>query len=140
MSTPPVSISRNSRAAHSQTSSFRSRVTPGRLVDDGGARARQAVDERRLADVREADDRDGPGEIGHGLGGCALADEPLDLVDDLLDGEVRRVDLDRVVGGLHPRGVALRRAARRSVASASAPISGRSASRRLARTYGSAWR
>ena len=33
----------------------------GRLVDDGGARARQAVDERRLADVRKADDRDGPG-------------------------------------------------------------------------------
>jgi hypothetical protein len=29
MSTPPVSISRNSVPAHSQTSSFRSRVTPG---------------------------------------------------------------------------------------------------------------
>ena len=29
------------------------------LVHDGGARARQAVDERRLPDVREADDRHG---------------------------------------------------------------------------------
>ena len=31
-----------------------------RLVHDGGARAGEPVDERRLADVREADDRDGP--------------------------------------------------------------------------------
>ena len=33
----------------------------GRLVHDRGARRRQPVDERRLADVREADDRDRPG-------------------------------------------------------------------------------
>ena len=31
---------------------------PARVVHDGGARTRQPVDERRLADVREADDRD----------------------------------------------------------------------------------
>ena len=34
----------------------------GRLVDDGRPGAGQPVDERRLADVREADDGDGPGE------------------------------------------------------------------------------
>ena len=33
----------------------------GKVVDDGGAALGQPVDERRLADVREADDRDGPG-------------------------------------------------------------------------------
>ena len=37
-----------------------------RLVDDGRARAGEAVDERRLADVRKADDRDGAEEAGFG--------------------------------------------------------------------------
>ena len=46
----------------SQRSSLRSRVTPGRLVHDRGTRLRQPVDEGRLADVREADDRDRPGD------------------------------------------------------------------------------
>ena len=59
MSTPPVSISRKRWPFQSQTTSLRSRVTPGRLVHDGGARLGQPVDERRLAHVREADDRDG---------------------------------------------------------------------------------
>ena len=34
-----------------------------RLVDDGRARRGQAVDQRRLADVREADDRDRAGDL-----------------------------------------------------------------------------
>ncbi len=57
MSTPPVSTSTKRLPVHSQTSSLRSRVTPGHLVHDRGARLGQPVDERRLADVREADDR-----------------------------------------------------------------------------------
>src|SRR5262249_1326474 len=36
-----------------------------RPVDDRGGRAGQAVDERRLAEVREADNGDGSGQIGH---------------------------------------------------------------------------
>ena len=36
------------------------------LVDDGGARRSQAVDQRRLADVREADDRDRAGDLDVG--------------------------------------------------------------------------
>src|SRR5439155_3754275 len=35
----------------------------GRLVDDGGARRREAIDERRLADVRVAHDRHGASEL-----------------------------------------------------------------------------
>ena len=38
----------------------------GRLVHDGGPRTRQAVDERRLPDVREADDRNGADGLGRG--------------------------------------------------------------------------
>src|SRR5204863_323016 len=38
---------------------------PGRLVHDRGPRAREPVDEGRLADVREADDRDGADELRH---------------------------------------------------------------------------
>ena len=54
---------------------------PRRLVDDGGAALRQPVHERRLADVREADDGDGAGErrlrsrLGH-RGGTATAGRP----------------------------------------------------------------
>ena len=139
MSTPPVSISRNSRARPLADELLAVARDAGRLVDDGGAGPGQAVDERRLADIREADDRDGPGEIGHGLGRRAFADELLDPVDDVVDVEVGRVDLDRVGRRHHPLGVALVRA-RRSVASASAPISGRSARRRPARTSRSAFR
>ena len=57
-STPPVSMSVNVRPFHSVWSSLRSRVTPGPLVHDGLARLREPVDERGLADVRIADDRD----------------------------------------------------------------------------------
>src|SRR5262249_38286393 len=39
--------------------------------------------------------------------GRALADERFDPVDDVLDVETRRVDLDRISCGLHPRRVAL---------------------------------
>ncbi len=53
----------------------------GRLVHDGGARRSEAVDQRRLADVREADDRDRAGDldvgghIGH-AGGVASRGRP----------------------------------------------------------------
>ena len=57
-STPPVSISVSRRPFHSVVSSLRSRVIPGPLVDDRLARLREPVDERGLADVRVADDRD----------------------------------------------------------------------------------
>ena len=60
---------------HSQTSSLRSRVTPG-VSWTTAARADEAVDERRLADVRKADDRDRAGEVFTiALRGRALADE-----------------------------------------------------------------
>ena len=54
---------------------------PGRLVDDRGAGLCQPVDERRLADVGEADDRDRSdqrrlgGRFAH-LGGTATAGRP----------------------------------------------------------------
>ena len=46
-------------AAPFETSSLRSRVTPEVSWTTACARPAQPVDERRLADVREADDRDG---------------------------------------------------------------------------------
>ena len=45
----------------------------GRLVDDGLPRAGQAIDERRLADVRKADDGDGPEQLVGAHGGVATA-------------------------------------------------------------------
>ena len=98
---------------HSQTSSLRSRVTPGRLVDDRGARSGQPVDERRLADVREADDRDRARELAARLVSSRQArlagarTSSSIRADDVVDLEVRRVDPLGVLGGLHPRGVAL---------------------------------
>ena len=74
----------------------------GLLVDDRLARFRQAVDQRRLADVRVADDRDS-GQAGH-------LDAPRqvgDLRDDLLDRAVAGVDGRRVVGGDERRVLAL---------------------------------
>ena len=81
---------------HSQTSSLRSRVTPGRLVHDRLARRGQPVDERRLADVREADDRDRPEEPGCWTSGVSVVSlmrrgrvpRPAELVH--LDEEVAR--------------------------------------------------
>ena len=57
-STPPVSISVSARPFQSVCSSFRSRVTPGPLVDDRFTRLREPVDQRGLANVGIADDRD----------------------------------------------------------------------------------
>ena len=57
-STPPVSISVKLRPFQSVASSLRSRVMPGPLVHDRLAALREPVDERGLADVRIADDRD----------------------------------------------------------------------------------
>ncbi len=62
-STPPVSISRNVVPDHSHRSSLRSRVTPGVSWTTAVARRRQPVDERRLPDVGEADDRDRAGDL-----------------------------------------------------------------------------
>ena len=57
---PPVSTTRNVRPAHSATSSLRSRVTPGCSSTIACATADEPVHERRLADVRPADDRRPP--------------------------------------------------------------------------------
>ncbi len=57
MSTPPVSTRTNRLPVHSQTSSFRSRVTPDISCTTAALRLGEPVEERRLADVREADDR-----------------------------------------------------------------------------------
>ena len=75
-STPPVSTSRKRLPAHSQTTLLAVARDAGRLEDDGLPRRRQAVDERRLPDVRKADDRDGAQErrVGHaGATGLARA-------------------------------------------------------------------
>ena len=49
----------------------------GRLVDDGGPRLGEPVDERRLADVREADDRDRAGDLGDLVGRTGSGARPL---------------------------------------------------------------
>ena len=60
MSTPPVSISRKRLPVPLADELLAVARDAGRLVHDGRARRGQPVDERRLADVREADDRHGP--------------------------------------------------------------------------------
>ena len=57
-SMPPVSTSENALPFHSHATSLRSRVTPGARATTASRRAREAVDERGLADVRITDDRD----------------------------------------------------------------------------------
>jgi len=69
----------------------------------------------------------------------AFPDELLDPADDVVDVELGRVDLDRVLRRII-RSASLWSRIRRSVARASAPISGRSASRRPARISRSAFR
>ena len=59
-STPPVSISRNVVPDHSTGSSLRSRVTPGVSWTTAARVAVEPVDQRRLPDVRVADDRHVP--------------------------------------------------------------------------------
>ena len=66
MSTPPVSISRKLRPFHSQTSSLRSRVVPCVSCTTAWRGRGQPVHERRLADVREPDDRHGAFELDGG--------------------------------------------------------------------------
>ena len=67
-STPPVSTSRNVLAGPVAEELLAVARDAGRLVDDGRAGLRQPVDERRLADVREADDRDRAGDPPTGSG------------------------------------------------------------------------
>src|SRR5882672_915862 len=108
MSTPPVSIRRKRAPAHSQTSSLRSRVTPGVSCTTA---ARVPV--RRLTSVdlptfgKPTTATVPAKSVIARLGRRARADDPLDAIDDLVGGEVRRVDQLRVLGRLHAGGVAL---------------------------------
>ena len=72
-STPPVSMSRKCVPAQSHEELLAVARDAGRLVDDGRARLRQPVDERGLADVREADDRDRARELAPSSGCAATA-------------------------------------------------------------------
>ena len=62
-STPPVSTIRKCSPFQSREQLLAVARDARRLVHDRGARLRQAVDQRRLADVREADDRDRAREL-----------------------------------------------------------------------------
>ena len=73
MSTPPVSTRRNSLAVPLADQLLAVARHARGLVHDGGARAGQPVDQRRLADVREADDRDRSEQARHRAGGTASA-------------------------------------------------------------------
>ena len=97
---PPVSMRSKRRPFHSHAISLRSRVMPGALVDDRRARARQAVDERGLADVGVADDRD-----LHGVLAPTSAD---DARHDLVDAQAGGVDLDGIGRRDHRRVLAAR--------------------------------
>ena len=103
--------------------------------------ALDAVDAQRHEELDDRLHRDAADAQTASRGSCRLPrpDERLDAVDDLLDARVRRVDLDRVGRG---RMLCASRSSRsrRSVASASAPMPGRSAMRRSARTDVSATR
>ena len=63
---------------HSHTMFLAVTRDSGRLVHDRGAGAGEAVDERRLAGVREADDRDRPdqADVSFGHGGVSPFGRP----------------------------------------------------------------
>ena len=106
-STPPVSIRSKLSPFHSHSSARRSRVTPGSASVTASRPPASRLIEGALPCVREAD---------HGHGRAATqracraihptlpsADPSLpgqlrDLLDDLIRGEVGRVDVDRAVG------------------------------------------
>ena len=98
----------------------------GALVDDGRARARQAVDERGLADVRVADDRDLRCS-------CACAHQADDARDDLVDASGRWCRADRRPGAAtmrrRARGPSRARRARAATASTSTPAPRRGGAR-----------
>ena len=102
-----------------------------RLVDDGGARRGQPVDERRLADVGIADDGDRALELARD-GGVRPADE---LLDERHDASTSSSEVSMWIASSagSMREASLSSRSRRSVASASAPMSGRSDWRRFAR-------
>ena len=134
-STPPVSISLNRRPFHSQSSSLRSRVTPGRSCTTASRVPVRRLIERGLAHVGIADDGDlqhwasmtglargsGPlpaaGRLGIGLAlrleRCLRAPDASagDALDDLLHVQAGGVERDRAGGRLQgavlARGVAL---------------------------------
>jgi hypothetical protein len=117
-----------------------------RLVHDRRARLGQAVDERRLADVREADDRDGAEELVPGpsavfarhAGWRSRTSCSMRETTSSTSSSVVSICTASAAGII--RSASLWSRMRRSVASASAPISGRSASRRSARVCRSAFK
>src|SRR3712207_942752 len=105
MSTPTVSTSRKRRPFHSVSISLRSRVTP-----DSGWTTASRVPLRRLTSVDlPTFGKPTIATLGSAMpsGLFAFARQRRDALDDLVDGEVARVDLDGVVGGLQRRVLAL---------------------------------
>src|SRR6266545_1635386 len=107
MSTPPVSISRNCLPFHSQTSSFRSRVTPGVSWTTA---CREAV--RRLTSVDfptfgKPTTATVPASVAGGSGRESGTDKLFDPLHDVVDAELRGIEKLRVGRGLHPCGIAL---------------------------------
>ena len=121
-STPPVSMSSNRTPVPLALERLAVAGDAGLLVDDRLAPADQPVDERRLADVGEADDGD-PRQPRRAPCSAepALARQLDDPGDHLVDGEPGGVDLDRVVGGPQRPVLALAVAARRARAGRRAP-------------------
>src|SRR5438093_8387310 len=108
MSTPPVSTSRKRLPAHSQTTSLRSRVTPGvswTTVARVAVSRLTSVDLPTFGKPTTATFPSSPASIPSGV--LASPDESLDAGDDVLHLEARRVDLDRIGCGLHAGGIAL---------------------------------
>ena len=137
-SMPPVSTSVKLRPFHSVSISLRSRVIAGALVHDGLARAGEAVDERGLADVRVADDRD---LRTHVLELPGLVDEADDPVHDLV-GSARSCPSSRRRGRRERRCLALAvtRIALGLLGEDRSDVRSGSAARRRARSCGQAVR
>src|SRR5262245_49101524 len=105
-STPPVSTRRKRVPAHSHTTSLRSRVTPGVSWTTAWrvpVRRLTSVDFPTLGKPTTATVPASEPSISRGEPG---ADELLDPLDDLVDAQLRGVDLRRVLGGLHLRRIA----------------------------------
>src|SRR5581483_7193490 len=101
----PVSTSRKRFPAHSQTSSLRSRVTPGVSWTTA---ARVAVSRLTSVDLPAFGKPTTATLPTTGCsGGLSLTDELFDPRDDFFHLQFGRVDLDRVLGRLHAVGIAL---------------------------------
>src|SRR3954468_18804511 len=105
MSTPPVSTSTKRRPFHSVSISLRSRVTP-----DCSCTTASRVPVRRLTRVDlPTFGKPTMATLGRAIGlrALPLAGQVRDPLDHLLDRQVAGVDLDRVVGRLERRVLAL---------------------------------